>query len=68
MLARVGDEPIGEPVEVFKKSTLALPDGDYRLRVNGEGRLGRTYRFAVNRGETIAHKLSLDEGRLLGEG
>ena len=66
MLDAESDEPVGEPVEVFKKSTLALPDGDYRLRVNGEGRLGRTYRFAVNRGETIAHKLSLDEGRLLG--
>ncbi len=68
LLGAQSDEPIGEPVEVFKKSTLALPDGDYRLRVDGEGRLGRTYRFAVNRGETIDHKLSLDEGRLLGRG
>ena len=66
VLDESGREPIGEPVEVFRKSTLALPDGDYRLQVNQEGRLGRTYRFAVNRGETIAHWLSLDEGRLLG--
>ncbi len=65
VLDEPGREPIGEPVEVFKKSTLALPDGDYRLQVNQEGRLGRTYRLAVNRGETIAHELSLDEGRLL---
>ena len=64
---RSGDEPIGEPVDLVARSTLALPDGDYRLRVTGAGRLGRTYRFAVNRGETIAHPLSLDEGRLLGE-
>ncbi len=51
---------------MIKKATLTLPDGDYRLRVTGNGRLGRTPRFAVNRGETIAHQLSLDEGRLLG--
>ena len=34
--------------------------------MNGKGRLGRTYRFAVNRRETQAQKISLDEGRLLG--
>ncbi len=28
--------------------------------------MGRTYRFLVNRGETVDHQLSLDEGRLLG--
>ncbi len=66
VLDEPGREPIGEPVVVFRKSTLTLPDGDYRLQVNQEGRLGRTYRLAVNRGETIAHWLSLDEGRLLG--
>ncbi len=62
-----GDEPMDEAFDVVRRSTLALPAGDYRLRVNGAGRLGRTYRFAVNRGETIAHELSLDEGRLLAE-
>ena len=66
VLDESGENPLGEPVEVFKKTTLALPAGDYRLRVNGEGRLGRTYRLAVNRRETIDHKISLDEGRLLG--
>ncbi len=66
VLDESGEHPLGEPVEVFKKATLSLPDGDYRLRVNQEGRLGRTYRFGVHRGETIAHPLSLDEGRLLG--
>ena len=55
VLDESGEEPIGEPVDLVTESTLALPDGDYRLRVNGVGRLGRTYRFAVNRGETIAH-------------
>jgi len=61
-----GDQPAGEPFEVVTRSVLALPAGDYRLRLNGVGRLGRTYRFAVNRGETQVHALSLDEGRLLG--
>jgi hypothetical protein len=66
VLPETGDEPIDEPFDVVTRSTLALPAGDYRLRVNAVGRLGRTYQFAVNRGETIAHELSLDEGRLLG--
>ena len=66
VLAESGDEPVDEPFDVVTRSTLALPAGEYRLRVNGSGRLGRTYRLAVIRGETIAHKLSLDEGRLLG--
>jgi len=61
-----GERPIGEPVDLVTNTALTLPDGDYRLRVNGVGRLGRMYRFAVNRGETIAYALSLDEGRLLG--
>ena len=46
--------------------SVSLPDGDYRLRVNGVGRIGRTYRFAVNRGETQSHTISIDEGRLRG--
>ena len=54
VLDEPGEHPLGEPVEVFKKWMLALPDGEYRLRVEGGGRLGRTYRFAINRGETIA--------------
>ncbi len=66
VLDESGEHPLGEPFDVIKKATLSLPDGDYRLRVTGIGRLGRTARFAVNRGETIAHELSLDEGRLLG--
>ncbi len=67
VLDESGERPLGEPFDVIKKATLSLPDGDYRLRVTGVGRLGRTARFAVNRGETIAHELSLDEGRLLGQ-
>ena len=66
VLPEVGDDPLGEPFQVMARSTLALPAGDYRLRVHGVGRLGRTYRFAVNRGETQTQALSLDEGRLLG--
>ncbi len=66
VLSEAGDRPLGEPFHVTARSTVALPAGDYRLRVHGAGRLGRTYRFAVNRGETQSHALSLDEGRLLG--
>ncbi len=61
-----GDEPIGEPFEVVDRAVLSLPAGDYRLRVTGFGRLGRTYRFAVNRDGTESYAISLDEGRLLG--
>jgi hypothetical protein len=66
VLDESGEVPVGDPFDLVAESVLTLPDGDYRLRVNGEGRLGRTYRFAVNRGETVEHELSLDEGRLLG--
>jgi tRNA A-37 threonylcarbamoyl transferase component Bud32/outer membrane protein assembly factor BamB len=66
VLAESHDEAAGEPFDVVGQSALSLPAGDYRLRVTGHGRLGRTYRFAVNRGETVTHALSLDEGRLLG--
>ena len=65
LLPESGDEPLDEPFDVVARSTLSLPAGDYRLRVNGAGRLGRTYRFAVNQGETITHEVSLDEERLL---
>jgi outer membrane protein assembly factor BamB len=67
VLGESGDEPIGEPVELIRRTTLALPAGDYRLRITGEGRLSRTYRFAVNAGETFNQALTLDENRLLGE-
>ncbi len=66
VLPESSDEPIGEPIDLVARSTLALPAGDYRLNVNAAGRLGKTYRVAVNRGETIEHELSLNEGRLLG--
>jgi hypothetical protein len=66
VLPESAHEPIDDPVDLVTRSTLALPAGDYRLRVTGVGRLGRTYWFAVNTGETIEHRLSLDEGRLLG--
>ena len=62
------DSAIGEPFDLATRAVVSLPDGDYRLRVNGEGRMGRTYRFAVNRGETQAHTISIDEGLLIGGG
>jgi hypothetical protein len=67
VLSEVDDEPIGEPSDLVSRSTLALPAGDYRLRINAPGRLGQTYRFAVNRGETEIRPLSLDDSLLLGQ-
>lgn len=55
VLAETGRLPIGEPIDLVTRTTLNLPDGDYQLRVNGVGRMGRTYRFAVNRGEKLEH-------------
>ena len=60
------DTPVGEAFELSARRVVALPEGEYRLCANGSGRLGRTYRFLVNRGERQAHAISLDEGRLLG--
>ena len=66
VLAEDSDTPIGEPFDLATRAVVELPEGDYRLRVNGMGRLGRTFRFAVNRGETQAHSISINEGQLLG--
>ncbi len=55
VLAESSDTPIGDPFDLVTRAVVTLPDGEYRLRVNGMGRLGRTYRFAVNRGETQTH-------------
>ena len=65
--ASSGDQPIGEPFDIGTRTVLALPAGDYRLRVKAAGLMGQTYRVAVNRGETRTHHLTLDENRLLGE-
>ncbi len=65
VLAESSDSPVGEPFELAARRVVTLPEGEYRLRANGSGRLGRTYRFLVNRGERQAHAISLDEGRLL---
>ncbi len=63
VLDESGEHPIGKPFDLVTTSTLTLPDGDYRLRIDGVGRLGQTDRLAVNRGETMEYKLSLEEGR-----
>ncbi len=67
VLAEDSDAPIGEQFDLATRAVVELPEEDYRLRVIGKGRLGRTFRFAVNRGETLEHSVSIDEGRLLGE-
>ena len=66
ILPETGEEPLGETFDMARRTVVALPDGDYRLRASARGRLSRTYRVAVNRGETQTYPLSLEEGRLLG--
>jgi len=66
VLPESGDEPIGEPFDLVTRATFSLPAADYRLRVKGDGLLGQTFRFGVNRGETQTHPISLDDNRLLG--
>ena len=66
MLSESGDQAIGETFGLIRREVLSLPDGDYRLRATGTGQLGRTFRFAVNRGEMVTRRLDLNEGRLLG--
>ena len=66
VLEEASDVAIGEPFDIATRAVVTLPEGDYRLRVDGVGRLGRTYRFAVVRGETQVHTISIDDGRLLG--
>ncbi|MHB1556668.1 MAG: FG-GAP repeat domain-containing protein [Isosphaeraceae bacterium] len=65
VLDETGKVPILEPIEVVSSTRLWLADGDYRLRLTGTGRLGQTYRFAVNRGETLHYRISLERDRLL---
>ena len=60
------DRPIGEPFDVGARTVLALPAGDYRLRVKAPGLMSQTYRVAINRGETRTHRVTLDDNRLLG--
>ena len=67
VLPESGKEAIGEPFEIVTRSTLALPDGDYQLRLSGAGRLSATYRLAVNRGEKNDYPISLEGSRLLHE-
>jgi len=52
LAASSDDSEIEDSIDLIGTKTLALPAGDYRLRVEGKGRLGRTFRFAVNRGES----------------
>ena len=37
VLPESGDAPLGEPFHVLNRSTVALPEGDYRLRVHRRG-------------------------------
>jgi len=66
VIPETGLDPIGEPFSIGAHSMLALPAGDYRLRVQGPGLLGQTFRVAFNRGETRTHKVTLGDNRLMG--
>ena len=65
LLDEARDAAIGEPFSIGAQSTLALPAGDYRLRVQAPGLMGQTYRLAFNRGETGTRHLALSDDRLL---
>ena len=65
LLNEARDEPVGEPFSTGARSILALPAGDYRLRVQAPGLMGQTYRLAFNRGETRTIHLTLSDDRLL---
>ena len=67
VLAEATDEPIGEPFSIGPHTPLALPAGDYRLRVQGRGLMSQTYRVAFNRGERRTHRLTLSDNRMLGD-
>jgi hypothetical protein len=60
------DTPVTEPFTIGTSTPLALPAGDYRLRLRAPGRLGRTVRVGLNRGETVTHRVSLEQGLLFG--
>jgi tRNA A-37 threonylcarbamoyl transferase component Bud32/outer membrane protein assembly factor BamB len=66
VLPEAGDQPISGPFDVGIHTVLALPAGDYRLRVKSTGHMTRTSRFAVNRAETRTHRVALDDDPLLG--
>ena len=66
VLEETGTRAVGEPLGLVDRAVIELPEGDYQLRVEGKGRLSRTFRFAVNRGELQSYSISIDEGRLLG--
>ncbi len=68
VLENGSDRQVGGPVGLVDRAVITLPAGEYRLRVDGKGRVGRTFRFSVNRGETLAHSISIDDGRSMGGG
>jgi serine/threonine protein kinase len=67
VLPASGDEPIAESFDVGTHATVSLPAGDYRLRVQGAGLVGQTYRLAVNRGESRSYRLTLDKNSLMND-
>ncbi len=64
VLAEATDAPIGERFSIGPYAPLALPAGDYRVRVQDRGRMSQTYRVAFNRGEVRTHRLTLSDGRM----
>lgn len=61
-----GETAVAEPFSIGTNTSLALPAGDYQLRLKAAGRLGRTVRLGLNRGETLTRTVSLEEGVLFG--
>ena len=44
------DEPVGEPFTVPTRSPVAIPEGDYRVRLSAPGKLSETYQLRLERG------------------
>ncbi len=52
--------------EIVERLDLGAPSRGVSLRrLSAKGHRGRTYRFAVNRAESVTNPISLDDGRLL---
>ena len=66
VLPAKGETPVIEPFAIGTNTPLALPAGDYRLRLRAPGRLGQTFRVGLNRGETLTRTVSLEESLLFG--
>jgi hypothetical protein len=58
------DEPVADEFTVPNTTPMALPEGEYRVRLSAPGRPSETYRFSVDRGQSQTFEVGLDDRRL----